>query len=97
MFVGYLNTNSFFTAQKTCYEHGSALALKNPDIVEVRKDLFEDSSHMKERLCAGSCVYLFLRAAHRDTIVGSVVIGQVALENVRDGADNTISGRIVLT
>ena len=63
--------------------------------MEVRKDLLEDSS-LQERLCAGCRFCLFLRAAHLDAIVGTVVIGQVTLDDARDSADNTISGRIVL-
>jgi hypothetical protein len=51
---------------------------------------------MKERLSAMRCFGLFLRATHHDTIVGSVVIGQVALDDARDSANDAISGRIVL-
>lgn len=90
-------SSPFFTAQTTCYGHSRTLALKNPDIVEVRKDLFEHPGlwHMEERLC-GCCFCLFLRTTHLDAIVRSVVISQVALDDARDSADDTISGRIVL-
>jgi hypothetical protein len=75
----------------------SALTLKNSDILEVRKDLFKDSGlwQMQERLCFRCCFGLFLRAAHLDAIVGTVVIGQVAMDDARDSAGGALGGRIV--